>query len=96
MVPEVSRTLEGVSSVVYRLDCDDRVAHLRLGETDEENLTTDALLLERSGQLGVSVPEVIDVDPFHERLGRSVLIMTEVAGLDLGRCDDGSWPVAGT
>ena len=88
VVPEVSRTLQGVSSVVYRLDCDDRVAYLRLGEIDEEDLTTDALLLERLGQLGVSVPEVIDVVPFHERLGRSVLIMTEVAGDDLGKCDD--------
>lgn len=84
----MSRTLEGVSSVVYRLNCGDRVAYLRLGETNEENLTTDALLLELPGQLDVSVPEVIDVDPFHEPLGRSVLIMTEVAGDDLGKCDD--------
>ncbi len=87
-VREVSGTLEGVSSAVYRVDCDNRVAYLRLGETGEQNLTTDARLLEHLRQLGISVPEIIDVDPFNERLGRSVLIMTEVAGNDLGKCDD--------
>lgn len=88
--PDVRRTAEGVSSVIYRLDCSGTVAYLRLGETADEDLTTDALLLDHLRQLGLSVPQVVDVDPFNERLQRSVLVMSEIPGVDLGKCDDES------
>lgn len=88
--PEVRRTAEGVSSIIYRLDSSGTVAYLRLGETADEDLTTDALLLDHLRQLGLSVPQVVDVDPFNERLQRSVLVMSEIPGVDLGKCDDES------
>jgi len=84
----VERTLEGVSALVYRLDRLPGVAYLRLGEAPDEDLSTDAALLDHLRGLGVLVPEVIHVDPLDEALGRSVLVMSAIEGQHVGRCDD--------
>jgi Ser/Thr protein kinase RdoA (MazF antagonist) len=38
--------------------------------------------------MGVRVPRVVHVAPFEQRLGRSVLVMTEIAGEPLAACRD--------
>jgi Ser/Thr protein kinase RdoA (MazF antagonist) len=48
----------------------------------------DAALLEHLRALGLRVPPVIDVEPFDQALGRSVLITGEIAGEPLAGCRD--------
>ena len=73
---------------MYRLERAPGVAYLRLAETSDENLFTDAALLEHLSGFGLLVPEVLHVDSFDEVLGRSVLVMSAIDGQHLRHCDD--------
>jgi Ser/Thr protein kinase RdoA (MazF antagonist) len=82
----VARTPAGVAAQVYRVQASGRVVYMRIAEDDDEDLSVDAALLEHLAALGLHVPEVVHVERFNQALGRSVLIMGEVAGEPLAGC----------
>jgi Ser/Thr protein kinase RdoA (MazF antagonist) len=77
------RVPDGLRTQVYRVIRDRDVFYLRLAETAGDNLETDAELHRHLGALGVRVPEVVHVERFDERIGRSVLISAAVPGVPL-------------
>jgi Ser/Thr protein kinase RdoA (MazF antagonist) len=84
----VDRTPAGVAAQVYRVDAAERVLYVRIAEEDHEDLSVDAALLEHLRAEGLRVPQVVHVEPFDQDLGRSVLIMSEIAGAPLAHCRD--------
>lgn len=84
----VARTPAGVATQVYRAQAAGRVLYVRIAEEDDEDLAVDAALLEHLRDQGLRVPQVVHVEPFEEALGRSVLIMGEIAGEPLAHCRD--------
>ena len=85
---EVARTPAGVAAQVYRVQASGRVVYARIAEADHEDLSVDAALLEHLRAEGLHVPEVVHVEPFDQALGRSVLVMGEIAGAPLAQCRD--------
>jgi aminoglycoside phosphotransferase (APT) family kinase protein len=83
-----ARTPAGVSTQVYRAHAAGRVVYVRIAEEDHEDLSVDAAVLEHLRRQGLHVPQVVHAEPFDEALGRSVLIMSEIAGEPLARCRD--------
>lgn len=71
--------------VVYRARVDGVRYYLRLAEEPGQDLTTDALVLERLRALGVHVPGVVTASPPTATCPRSWMIMTEVPGHSLAR-----------
>lgn len=69
--------------VVYRAIVDDAVFYLRLAEEPGQDLTTDAVILDRLKTLGASVPTVVAAEPASSPLALSYLIVTELPGLPL-------------
>lgn len=57
--------------VVYRADVDGRRYYPRLAEEQDQDLSTDALVLERLRTQGVRVPAVVAVSPPTSELPRS-------------------------
>ena len=84
----VARAPAGVAAQVYRVQAADRVVYVRIAEEDHEDLSVDAALLEHLRGEGLRVPPVVHVEPFDQDLGRSVLIMGEIAGEPLAQCRD--------
>ena len=82
----VARTPAGVAAQVYRVQAAGRVLYVRIAEEDHDDLSVDAALLEHLRAEGLQVPPVIHVEPFDQALGRSVLIMGELAGEPLAQC----------
>ncbi|HVD16771.1 MAG TPA: aminoglycoside phosphotransferase family protein [Actinomycetota bacterium] len=76
----VARTPSGVAAQMYRVQAAGRVVYARVAEDDHEDLSVDAALLERLGAMGLRVPRVVHVEPSAQAVGRSVLVMTEIAG----------------
>jgi aminoglycoside phosphotransferase (APT) family kinase protein len=75
---------------MYRATVDGVRYYLRLAEEPGEDLTTDALVLERLRALDVRVPGVVAASPSTTAFPRSWMIMTEVPGRSLsqGGTDD--------
>jgi Ser/Thr protein kinase RdoA (MazF antagonist) len=69
--------------VVYRARVDNATYYLRLAETADDDLTTDAAILGRLRTLGVSVPEVVAAEATAAELAGSYMIVTEVPGNSL-------------
>jgi aminoglycoside phosphotransferase (APT) family kinase protein len=84
----VARTPAGVAAQVYRVHAAGRVLYVRIAEEEHDDLSIDGALLEHLGAAGLQVPQVVHVEPFDQALGRSVLIMREIAGEPLARCRD--------
>lgn len=76
---------EGRMVVVYRVRTDTATFYLRLAEEPGEDLTTDAEILGRLRNLGVSVPAVVVAEAAPAELARSCMIVTEVPGVSLAR-----------
>lgn len=74
---EWERTADGSTTPVYRVAGSH---YLRVAEEADEDLTTDAMLLDRLAGLGLRVPRVVHVVPFDAGIGRSVLVTTEIPG----------------
>jgi aminoglycoside phosphotransferase (APT) family kinase protein len=76
--------------VVYRATVDAVRYYLRLAEEPGEDLTTDALVLERLRALDVRVPGVVAASPPTATFPRSWMIMAEVPGRSIaqGGTDD--------
>ena len=79
----VEAASDGRLVVVYRARIDNTTFYLRLAEAPGEDLTTDAKILDRLRNLGVSVPAVVAVEPAPAELSRSYMIVTEVPGHSL-------------
>jgi aminoglycoside phosphotransferase (APT) family kinase protein len=75
--------------VVYRAAVDGVRHYLRLAEKPGQDLTTDALVLERLRTLGVRVPGVVAAAPPTAAFPRSWLIMTEVPGRSIAEGSTG-------
>jgi hypothetical protein len=84
----VARTRGGVAGQMYRVQAAGRVLYVRIAEEAHEDLSVDAALLEHLRAEGLQVPPVVHVEPFDQALGRSVLIMGEIAGEPLAQCRD--------
>jgi aminoglycoside phosphotransferase (APT) family kinase protein len=81
----VSPASGGRLVVVYRAEVDGVPYYLRLAEEPGQDMTTDALVLERLRAQGVRVPEVVATSPPSAGYPRSWMIMTEVPGLSIAR-----------
>jgi aminoglycoside phosphotransferase (APT) family kinase protein len=81
----IGRASEGRVVVVYRAMVNGVRYYLRLAEESGQDLTTDALVLERLRALGVGVPEVVAASPSTAAFPRSWMIMTEVPGRSIAR-----------
>jgi len=79
----VERTATGVSTPVYRLRRDGTTFYLRLAERAEASLAPEVLVHQRLRERGVLVPEIVQFDPFHEGLGRSMMVTTEIPGIPI-------------
>lgn len=77
------RTADGVSTPVYRVRRGDETLYLRLAETAEDDLTSEADIHQRLRGLGVRVPGVLHVERSDPGLGRSVMLTTEIPGRPL-------------
>ena len=71
--------------VVYRATVDGVRYYLRLAEEPGQDLTTDALVLDRLRARDVRVPEVVAASPSTAAFPRSWMIMTEVPGRSIAR-----------
>jgi aminoglycoside phosphotransferase (APT) family kinase protein len=71
--------------VVYRAVVDDVRYYLRLAEEPGQDLTTDALVLERLRARGVRVPGAVAASPPTAAFPRSWMIMAEVPGRSIAR-----------
>jgi Ser/Thr protein kinase RdoA (MazF antagonist) len=85
---QIARTPAGVAAQVYRVQAAEHVLYVRIAEEDHEDLSVDAALLEQLRAEGLHVPTVVHVEPFEQALGRSVLVMGEIAGAPLADCRD--------
>lgn len=83
------RTPEGVSTPVYRVRRGGETLYLRLAETPDDDLTTEAGIHRRLLGIGVRVPEIVDVVRFDAALGRSAMLTREIPGRPLS---DGAPP----
>jgi aminoglycoside phosphotransferase (APT) family kinase protein len=81
----IRRASGGRVVVVYRAMVDDVKYYLRLAEEPGEDLTTDALVLERLRALGVRVPGVVAASPSTPAFPRSWMIMNEVPGCSIAQ-----------
>lgn len=81
----IGRASGGRVVVVYRATVDGVRYYLRLAEEAGEDLTTDALVLERLRALDVRVPGVVAASPRTAALPFSWMIMTEIPGRSLAR-----------
>nr|WP_240895933.1 phosphotransferase [Kineococcus siccus] len=84
----VERTADGVSTPVYRVRRGAQTTYLRLAEEAHHDLGADAELHRRLRGLGVRVPGVLHVRASDARVGRSVLLTTEVPGVSLAEVRD--------
>ena len=86
----IRRASGGRVAVVYRATVAGSRYYLRLAEEPGQDLTTDALILERLRALDVRVPGVVAASAATARFPRSWMIMTEVPGRSIaqGGTDD--------
>jgi aminoglycoside phosphotransferase (APT) family kinase protein len=85
----IGRASGGRVVTVYRVSVDDVRYYLRLAEEPGQDLTTDALVLERLRALGARVPGIIAAAPPSAAFPRSWMIMTEMLGRSVAEgCTD--------
>jgi aminoglycoside phosphotransferase (APT) family kinase protein len=81
----IGRASGGRVVVVYRATVDGAQYYLRLAEEPGQDLTTDALILERLRALGMRVPGVVAVSAATATFPRSWMIMSEVPGRSIAQ-----------
>lgn len=81
--PEIERTPSGVSTPVYRISRSGVTLYLRLAESPTADLAPEAIAHRLLRERGAKVPEVVFYDPFDERIGRSLMVTTEIPGKSL-------------
>lgn len=88
----VERTPDGVSTPVYRIARGKVTLYLRLAEDPEDDLSPDVLVHDLLRARGVSVPEIVFFEASNPRLGRGLMVTTEIAGNPLSRHDQRADP----
>ncbi|HKG25701.1 MAG TPA: aminoglycoside phosphotransferase family protein [Thermomicrobiales bacterium] len=83
--PRVERTPTGGSTPVYRIARDGTTLYLRLAEDAEDDPFSEALVHNLLRARGVRVPEVVHVEAFNPRLGRGLMVTSEIAGIPLSQ-----------
>lgn len=81
----IEQASEGRVVVVYRATVDGVRYYLRLAEEPGQDLTTDALVLDRLRAMNVQVPGVVAASPATEAFPRSWMIMTEIPGRSISQ-----------
>lgn len=76
----IDRTPEGVSSQVYRIARGHEAWYLRVAEEDGSSMAPELEVHARLRTLGVTVPEVVAFDERAPEIGRSVMVVREMAG----------------
>lgn len=77
---EFTRTPDGSSTQVYRVNRGTEVFYLRLAEERDEDLHTDAAVHRELLRRGVPVPDIVHVERFDPAFDRSAMITTAIAG----------------
>ncbi len=85
----IARTTHGITTQVYRLTSPDGIAYLRVAEDQSDRFGAELLVHEQLLASGVKVPRIVHYEPFDDRLDRSIMITSEIAGRPL----DGSDPL---
>lgn len=78
--PEVARTPGGTTTQIYRVRRDGATLFVRIAEDAEDSMAMEAWVHRELRRRGVRVPEVVLLEPFDERIDRSVMVTTEIPG----------------
>ncbi len=76
------RTPDGVSTEVYRIFRGEQIFYLRLPVDAPGCFAAEAAVHTELRRRGVAVPEIVHYELFNEELRRSVLVTTEIPGLN--------------
>ncbi|WP_169445265.1 phosphotransferase family protein [Paenibacillus terrigena] len=82
----VERVLSGVSTYVYRVHSAGRVLYLRVLPERELSFGVEVHLHQLLRRRDVQVPEVIHFEHHNEILGMSIMLVTEIPGIDASSC----------
>jgi Ser/Thr protein kinase RdoA (MazF antagonist) len=75
---------EGGSTIVYRIQADDRIYYLRILPEADVSLAAEVTAHQQLGALGVHVPDVVHFMPRHPVFERSVTLTTAIPGRAIG------------
>jgi hypothetical protein len=78
--PIVERASGGTTTQVYRVHRDRTVLFVRIAEDAEDSMATEALVHLELRRRGVRVADVVLLEPFDDRIRRSVMVTTEIPG----------------
>ncbi|HEV8564199.1 MAG TPA: phosphotransferase [Actinomycetota bacterium] len=81
--PFVERAASGSTTHVYRVHRDTTTFFVRIAEDTEDSMAIEALVHGELRRRGVRVPDVVLLEPFDERIRRSVMVTTEIRGHSL-------------
>jgi Ser/Thr protein kinase RdoA (MazF antagonist) len=79
----------GRRAIVYRAETARGSFYVRVAEEPGQDLTTDAIVLDRARSVGASVPQVILVERDPPEMDRSFLVTAELPGKALASAGDG-------
>lgn len=85
---DLTRTPDGLSTPVYRLERGHETFYLRLAETNTASLAPEAMVHGLLQGRGVKVPAVVHFEPFDGALDRSVMITTAIPGEPISPATD--------
>jgi Ser/Thr protein kinase RdoA (MazF antagonist) len=78
--PIVERASSGTTTQVYRVHRDGTALFVRIAEDAEDSMAMEALVHLELRRRAVRVADVVLMDPFDDRIQRSVMVTTEIAG----------------
>jgi Ser/Thr protein kinase RdoA (MazF antagonist) len=76
----VERAPGGGSTQVYRVHRDGTTLFVRIAEDAEDSMAMEAWVHLELRRRGVRVPDVVSVEPFDDRIRRSIMVTTEFPG----------------
>jgi Ser/Thr protein kinase RdoA (MazF antagonist) len=86
--PIVERAESGSTTQIYRIHRQGITLFVRVAEDVEDSMAMEAWVHGELRRRGVRVPEVVLLEPFDERIDRSVMVTTEIPGRSIR--DEGS------
>jgi aminoglycoside phosphotransferase (APT) family kinase protein len=78
--PIVERASSGGTTQVYRVHRDGTTLFVRIAEDAEDSMAMEALVHLELRRRGVRVADIVLMEPFDDRINRSVMVTTEIAG----------------
>lgn len=82
---QIERVTEGISTIVYRVVCQNEVFYLRILPEEHASFAPEVAIHTRLRQMQVKVPEVIHFEHYNELLQRSIMVTTEIKGRPIGQ-----------